>query len=173
MSGVCCLDQCSEPVHAKDMCSTHYFRAYRQANREAIKQRDHASYVEKREEKLAWQKKWREDHPDYMREYAASNRERFRAKESRRRGRKRFGLTHMTDQERQDSIEWRKIITDRPCAYCGQRPNTMNDDHIKPISRGGTDHWFNIVRACGVCNSSKSARDVVEWLQSKRQSYGI
>ena len=31
------------------------------------------------------------------------------------------------------------------------------DDHYFPVAKGGTDHWFNLVRSCLLCNRSKAA----------------
>ncbi|MQY51635.1 HNH endonuclease [Rhodocyclus tenuis] len=46
------------------------------------------------------------------------------------------------------------------CCYCGTRksPSAMTRDHIKPLSRGGNDHWTNVVTACRSCNQRKDAR---------------
>jgi 5-methylcytosine-specific restriction endonuclease McrA len=164
----CSVEGCVEALHTKNFCSTHYHQDYCRRNKEVIRAKRKKRYEDNREEVLEQRRQYRQAHPEYMREYAAANRERFRAKESRRRGRKKFGLTFMTDLERQDSIEWRKIIKDRPCAYCGGREDVMTDDHLVPVSKGGTDHWFNIVRACMACNSSKCARDLKEWTKRRQ-----
>lgn len=75
------------------------------------------------------------------------------------------GVADMTPQERQESLAWRKLIADRPCAYCGEYSEHMHDDHIRPISMGGTDHWYNIVRACASCNLRKNAIPVAEFVK--------
>jgi len=46
------------------------------------------------------------------------------------------------------------------CLYCGK---TMSDaeltrDHVVPVSRGGLDHWDNVVAACKRCNHFKGSR---------------
>lgn len=43
------------------------------------------------------------------------------------------------------------------CQYCGERftADELTLDHIKPISRGGTDSWNNVVAACKRCNHKK------------------
>ena len=58
--------------------------------------------------------------------------------------------------------EWTKlrarILASRPtCAICGTRPATTVD-HIRPVSRGGTDHPSNLQPACWPCNQAKGAR---------------
>lgn len=46
------------------------------------------------------------------------------------------------------------------CCYCGsqKRPEQLTRDHVLPISRGGQDHWKNVVTACKPCNQKKGAR---------------
>lgn len=42
------------------------------------------------------------------------------------------------------------------CVYCGRRAQTI--DHVLPKSRGGSDHWINLVAACHSCNGYKDNR---------------
>lgn len=46
------------------------------------------------------------------------------------------------------------------CLYCGNsfRHADLSRDHIRPISRGGTDTWNNVVTACKRCNNHKAGR---------------
>ncbi|MBM4201266.1 MAG: HNH endonuclease [Gammaproteobacteria bacterium] len=50
------------------------------------------------------------------------------------------------------------------CLYCGQRfrHSELSRDHIRPISRGGADHWNNVVTACKRCNNHKAGRSPEE-----------
>lgn len=48
------------------------------------------------------------------------------------------------------------------CAYCGEAHN-LTVDHVKAISQGGANYVYNLIPACGSCNASKGAKDVVEW----------
>jgi 5-methylcytosine-specific restriction endonuclease McrA len=47
------------------------------------------------------------------------------------------------------------------CQYCGRaaielRPReALTRDHLVPLSRGGTNHWSNVVTACSTCNARK------------------
>ncbi len=49
---------------------------------------------------------------------------------------------------------------DHLCLYCGGRfPHRMlSRDHVTPISRGGGNHWTNVVTACTLCNNHKAGR---------------
>lgn len=45
------------------------------------------------------------------------------------------------------------------CCYCGaHKPaHALTRDHVTPLSRGGADHWNNVVTACKPCNQRKGA----------------
>lgn len=49
---------------------------------------------------------------------------------------------------------------DHMCMYCGQRfsPRHLSRDHVRPTSKGGADHWNNVVTACLRCNNFKAGR---------------
>ena len=46
------------------------------------------------------------------------------------------------------------------CAYCGGEFSyfRLTRDHIRPMSRGGSDSWMNVVTACRHCNGHKRNR---------------
>ena len=46
------------------------------------------------------------------------------------------------------------------CLYCAQRfPEAqLSRDHVRPLSKGGADHWNNVVTACRRCNNTKAWR---------------
>lgn len=57
----------------------------------------------------------------------------------------------------------REMPSDR-CAYCGAvQPPKLEGDHLIPRHRGGPESADNLVWACKPCNSSKGARDMLEW----------
>jgi len=43
------------------------------------------------------------------------------------------------------------------CLYCGNHFEEfkLSRDHLRPLSRGGTDSWTNVVTACKRCNARK------------------
>ena|SRR5215471_1206220 len=56
------------------------------------------------------------------------------------------------------SAQWRllQIAFDHRCAYCGKRAKGhLTQDHITPLSQGGSHTLHNIVPACRPCNGSK------------------
>jgi 5-methylcytosine-specific restriction endonuclease McrA len=48
------------------------------------------------------------------------------------------------------------------CQYCGRHRSDLKGrdfltrDHVVPISRGGGNHWQNVVTACSPCNNRKA-----------------
>ena len=46
------------------------------------------------------------------------------------------------------------------CGYCGDQfsASALEREHIVPLSRGGRDHWMNVVASCRPCNQKKGAR---------------
>lgn len=175
MSAVCSNEGCGVAPEVKGKCRRHYGQAHYAANRENIRRKHREHYEANRDSTLEQHRKWREANPEYDREYHADHRQsksRYshewrkdnpeigRANAARRRQRKDIC---MTAQDRRESVAWRKIIKDRPCAYCGEFSDVMHDDHVKPLARGGTDHWFNLVRACAPCNLRKHTKTVFEF----------
>jgi len=50
------------------------------------------------------------------------------------------------------------------CMYCATRflSRDLTRDHVRPLSRGGTDRWRNVVTACRRCNNHKGGRSPEE-----------
>lgn len=46
------------------------------------------------------------------------------------------------------------------CGYCGDHfpHEALTREHIVPVSKGGPDHWMNVVTACRSCNHRKGNR---------------
>jgi hypothetical protein len=55
------------------------------------------------------------------------------------------------------------------CAYCGdsvERGAQLGLDHIKPHSKGGSNHATNLVTCCTRCNSSRSNRPLATFCRT-------
>jgi 5-methylcytosine-specific restriction endonuclease McrA len=105
-----------------------------------------------------WQKRYqenKEEHQAREKAYRKANPEVRKAIKSRYRSKLVKGMSKL---DRKKSVLYRKKIKNNPCYYCGKCTDNMHDDHYYPIARGGTDHWFNIVRACSTCNQKKNSR---------------
>ena len=61
-----------------------------------------------------------------------------------------------------------KMVLPQACCYCGSREH-LSVDHLIPTKRGGANAGDNLVWACRACNSSKCARDALEWLADRQQ----
>jgi hypothetical protein len=61
-----------------------------------------------------------------------------------------------------------KMVLPQACCYCGSR-EFLSADHLIPTKRGGANSGDNLVWACRPCNSSKGARDVLEWLAERNE----
>ena len=46
------------------------------------------------------------------------------------------------------------------CLYCGKpfADFDLTRDHVVPVSKGGADHWDNVVASCRRCNNFKGSR---------------
>lgn len=96
----------------------------------------------------------------YQREYAKENREAINAIGQRRRARKKELPATLT------KCEYGQTLDDfgNACAYCGTKPkDTLHQEHIVPVVKGGGYTKGNIIPACQSCNSSKGATDFHEW----------
>lgn len=77
------------------------------------------------------------------------------------------GEIEMSDVVREDRYQMQEGMEE--CIYCGATEN-ITFDHLIPTSEGGPDIISNQVPACQSCNSSKGARDVIEWYQEENTS---
>ena len=59
-----------------------------------------------------------------------------------------------------------KMLLPQACCYCGSR-QSLAADHLIARHRGGAHSGDNLVWACRNCNSSKGAKDALEWLTQR------
>jgi len=81
-------------------------------------------------------------------QYLKDNPEVARANAHRRRHKARERLSR---EDSNLSVAYRRAIRNDDCFFCGINPGE-EDEHWIPISKGGTDHWYNLTRACISCN---------------------
>lgn len=133
-------------------------RLERERDPEKARGRDRAWYAANAEAKRAEAREYRRQNPEKVREayrrWEAANREVRYAINNRRRVRLRVSMDRI---DRMLSAEYRKAIRRDPCYYCGATEGKFHADHYVPLAIGGTDHWWNLVRACARCNQCKSA----------------
>lgn len=102
---------------------------------------------------------YRAAHPEKVRKTAAAweaaHPEARRALNKRWRARKaRAPINDLT------AAQWEamKIAYGYRCVYCGTKMQRLTQDHITPLSRGGSHTYTNIVPACRSCNSKKGVK---------------
>ena len=64
--------------------------------------------------------------------------------------------------------EWYEVLKyfNHKCAYCGENNDSLEQEHIIPVNKGGTYCIGNIIPACRHCNSSKGKKDFGKWYKS-------
>lgn len=80
-------------------------------------------------------------------------------------------LTSTHHRKRRSTIkDYRRIFKELlhkykfQCVSCGEREEKkLTIDHIKPVSKGGTNDYENLQILCKSCNSSKGAKNAKEW----------
>lgn len=141
-------------------------RAYREANREKLRQKRLEKYQANPE---AARKRSRDDYQKNSQRYKAAasdwNAANPEAKAAIRRNykaRKRKAEGHHTAA---DIARIKAAQRDR-CAYCPRSiRRSFHVDHIKPLSKGGTNWPSNIQLTCDSCNLSKRDADPIEFAQ--------
>ncbi|MFE7233916.1 HNH endonuclease [Streptomyces sp. NPDC057596] len=162
----CEAEGCDQPHHCRGLCEKHYHERYtkpkraqyEQARRERLAALSPVEKAALREERRRYYQENRERIQEqrkaaYVRQYAEDPAP-WRAAKSRRRMRLD---RKMTREDARISTDYRRAIVNDACFYCSA---TEADcvDHFFPLAKGGTDHWWNLVRACTSCNGSKHAK---------------
>ncbi|WP_156511128.1 MULTISPECIES: HNH endonuclease signature motif containing protein [Nocardia] len=155
------LAQQREYAEANQERLTERRKKYYSDNREEILKRSEAYRAANRESILESKRRYREENPEYYRDYCRENPDVVRARNARRRVRV---AVNMTAEDRKESVEYRKVLAGDPCSYCGQFSDEMHVDHIKPLAKGGTDHWWNLTNSCATCNLRKNDKPLIDFL---------
>lgn len=141
-------------------CLRDWAREYRQAYGDRVNANARNGYAsdptKKKAAKLAYRARHRNhllerQRAAYLRGYA-ENPQKWLAANNRRKRNLGVGMDAM---DRELTTAYRTAISGDPCFYCGALGEHV--DHYFPIAKGGTDHWWNLVRACGPCNRVKHA----------------
>jgi hypothetical protein len=65
---------------------------------------------------------------------------------------------------------------DLACTYCGkgvEQGATLSLDHIRPHSKGGSNHESNLVTCCTLCNSSRGNRSLTVFAAAVDSYIGV
>jgi 5-methylcytosine-specific restriction endonuclease McrA len=142
--------ECSEPVHARGLCRSHYNRWYYEQNPE--KQRARARQWGRENAERVRERNHRRDRA----RMAAYQRRRYR--ENPLRGRvasanakaKRLGVPGRLTVE---GVLARFRFFGDLCWLCDGATDTI--DHVKPLAKGGANTHSNIRPACLSCNTAR------------------
>lgn len=133
-------------------------RAYRVANREVLAQRQHLRRSQltpdQREKINARYNRW------VQKKFNGLDYNRMKSEQRRA----RLAQAPVNDLS---LAQWREILViwKRSCAYCGKKPKRLTQDHITPLSKGGSHTVSNVVPACWSCNSGKGNRPPIRAVQ--------
>jgi 5-methylcytosine-specific restriction endonuclease McrA len=157
-----------ERARAKTYRDTHtsrqraYNAAYQQAHRERLLAQK-AAYRQVHREELRLKEQARREDPTYRARSNASRKAgkiRWRQAHPELNGeavRRRYARTRGAPVADLTRTQWEAIkraFNDR-CAYCGTHQKRLTQDHITPLSAGGSHTMNNVVPACIGCNSKK------------------
>ena len=94
---------------------------------------------------------------EYMREYM---------KEYRKKQKKLTGNNKLCENGLSVN-DWKAVLDyfNHKCAYCGSKED-LEQEHIVPVSDGGTYAIGNIVPACRKCNASKGNKNLDDWYRN-------
>lgn len=137
-------------------------KEWKKRNPEQVKILKKRYYWRNREQILEGRKSKREYYRDLRRQWREKNRIHVRVKNRNRYALKMGAYGSHTAQEFEElckSYNWE-------CTYCRTKMNimTVTEDHVIPLSRGGSNLIENIVPACMSCNISKSNKNLLDFL---------
>lgn len=146
-------------------------KEYRETNRESIKLRMAEYYLRNKEKINARIQSYREQHKEQLeltalqyrethkeqiaqsgKRWRQANPDKVNVKASRRRARKANAPINDFTAEQWTAM---KEHYGHRCVYCGKKSQRLTQDHITPISQGGSHTLTNIVPSCKACNNKK------------------
>ena len=118
-------------------------RVWHAANQEHVKQRKHNYYIAHTDALGLIYQAYRQSHPEIHR----------MADKTRRARKRQAPVNDLT------AAQWLEIqaTQDHRCSYCGKRcKGKLTQDHIIPLSNGGSHTLHNVIGACNTCNAKKN-----------------
>ena len=133
-----------------------YRKKYYQDNKDAINERSRKNYIDNKEHILKRMSKHRQNNP-----------EQYRNAVQRYNNRKRKLISTFTIDQ------WRQCLAhfNHQCAYCGST-ESLEQEHVIPVSRGGHYTPDNIIPACRSCNASKNNKIMQDWF-TQHENYSV
>ena len=159
----CCKTRRQERNRANPGCEARAAKAWRERDPERARAIDKSYKKRHRATLLARGRHYsmtvRALHPEInrarSREYYVKHPEQWLEYGSRRRARKKGAPRNDLTAAQWHEIQ---VAYDHRCVYCGKRvKGHLTQDHLTPLSKGGSHTVSNIVPACGRCNRKKQA----------------
>ena len=122
--------------------------AYRERNPERVRASAAISYEKRKGQVLAYCRRWRK--PQRGREWQAARKHNRRVM---------AGPAITADIVRELKAEYGGV-----CPYCRETIVNGHIDHIRPISKGGTNARENLVYCCATCNTQKGNKSLLQFL---------
>ena len=122
--------------------------ARRKAQRKTISVYEKAYYGKNHAERLALAARWRREHPE---ERAAQ----YRLRRARKRNAPVADFTPAQWQAMLEHYHYRCQYCPPDCVQCKKQSHKLTQDHLTPLSKGGSHTLTNIVPCCKSCNSRK------------------
>jgi 5-methylcytosine-specific restriction endonuclease McrA len=145
-------------LHIEELqTSNKKYRADNQEKIQTARRIYNAKNTQKRStSRRAWYLKHQKEQRAYSRQYIANHPESNRAAARRHRALKKgASIVDFTKEQ------WREVqaMQDHRCYYCQRRyKGKLTQDHITPLSKGGSHTLHNVIAACHSCNSRKGNR---------------
>ena len=141
---------------------------YRARNKEKIKERKRQWYLTNKEHCIAKSKKYAEDNKEkiadwYKNIWLKSESGRFSSitSQATRRARVKQAKGRFTKLDINDLFS----SQGGKCYYCRDKSNSLQIEHMTPLSRGGRNDVSNICLACAPCNLKKHTKTAEEFQQ--------
>ena len=163
-----------------------YSKQYRENNKDKIAEKQKQYYETNKEKIVERQKQWNEANRDktleYHKQYYETNKEKIaeRRKQYRQTLQGQVAVFNRTQrrrirEEQQGSgitkDQWLEMMKffDFRCAYSGETlsKKTRSIDHIVPLNSGGEHEIWNMVPMLRNLNSSKCAKDMLDWYKEQ------
>ena len=129
-------------------------KAYRVSRRAEKRAYDQAYNAANRDERRAMAVAWIKAHPEEM----ASH---YRRRRARKLNAPVCDFTKAQWEDMKASYGYRCVYCPPECPACERKTHRLTQDHITPLSQGGSHTLQNIVPCCARCNSKKHAGPVL------------
>jgi 5-methylcytosine-specific restriction endonuclease McrA len=149
-------------------------KAWRETHREQYAKMMRDWRAKNRDYKRRLDQKYYADHTEERKEYGQRPEVRVRARQSAKNQKAKRKLAMGAAHHPITAAEWLQIKADYSslCAYCNARETpeeSLTQDHVIPLNKGGSHTADNIVPACGECNTTKQTMSLVEFLLYARK----